>query len=348
MALTPMDIHHKEFKTARFGGYNEEEVDSFLDLVADELERLTQENIDLLQQMGQMKQRLAEFEEMQSTLQTAILAATRSAEMVKEQAREESEGMMTKAQDEADSMIRGAQEQARQVNLSTQKERKNLESSFTRLKDIKKRYIQSIKDLADSHLAQVAEIEAAGEPPDYDGQVELKEIAKAEAEAAESIPARSAAEARPASTPDMEMAPSQAPPAPPQVVQPLAPDNRDVMVATQPQRVQTQVAAPPSPMSAELTPPPVMGGDVSPRAQMFAPPPLPQSTAVGPRPPVETVFAASEPEVRPPSSNLVDEVLAVDAADDPYGDIGDEDLPEMKDKNRKGRRDKKDKHFFWE
>jgi cell division initiation protein len=306
MALTPMDIHHKEFKTARFGGYNEEEVDSFLDLVADELERLTQENIDLLQQMGQMKQRLAEFEEMQSTLQTAILAATRAAEMVKEQARQESEVMITKARDEADSMINGAKEQALEVNLSTKNERQQLERSFTRLKEIKKRYIQSIKELADSNLAQVAEIEADGEPPDHDGEAELKEIEKAEAKTSESMPVRPAAEARPVSTPEVEMA---ATPAPPPVIQPLASDNRDVMVAAQPQGVQTRVA---------------------------------------PRPPVETVFAASEPEVRPPSSDLVDEVLAVDAVEDPYGDIGDEDLPEMKENNRKGRRDRKDKHFFWE
>ncbi len=347
MALTPMDIHHKEFKTARFGGYNEEEVDSFLDLVADELERFTRENADLLQQMGQMKQKLAEFEEMQSSLHTAILAATRSAEMVKEQARQESEAMMTKAQDEADSMIRGAQEQARQVNLSTQNERQRLERSFTRLKDIKKRYIQSIKELADSNLAQVAELEAAGEPPDSEGQAELKEIAKAEAEAAESMPARPAAEARPASTADVELAATQATPVPSPVVQPPAPDNREVMVAAQPQRVQTQFAAPPSPRPAELTPPPVIDGDESPRAQAFAEPaqPLP---VVAPHPAAETVAAAPEPELRPPSSNLVDEVLAVDTTDDPYGGIGGEDLPEIKENNRKGRKDKRDKHFFWE
>ena len=51
MALTPLDIHHKEFRTARFGGYNEEEVDSFLDQVADEFEKLTQDNVELGQQV---------------------------------------------------------------------------------------------------------------------------------------------------------------------------------------------------------------------------------------------------------------------------------------------------------
>src|SRR5450759_2188778 len=110
MALTPIDIHHKEFKTARFGGYNEEDVDSFLDIVADEFERLLQESTDRKQQMEHMKKRLAEFEEMQTSLQSALLAASKSAEAVKEQARQESEALLSKAQEESDSLMRSAAE----------------------------------------------------------------------------------------------------------------------------------------------------------------------------------------------------------------------------------------------
>jgi cell division initiation protein len=160
MALSPLDIHHKEFKTARFGGYNEEEVDSFLDMVADELDNIIQENNDLRLQLEHFKQRLAEFEEMQSSLQSALLAATRSAEAVKEQARQESESMMLKTQKEADMLIGNADEQARQVQLRVQEEKKRLESEFSRLRQIKKKYLQSIKDIAEAHLAQVGELES--------------------------------------------------------------------------------------------------------------------------------------------------------------------------------------------
>lgn len=160
MALTPLDIHHKEFKTARFGGYNEEEVDSFLDQVADEFERLHQEGNELRIQMDQLRKRLSEFEEMQTSLQSALLAATKSAEAVVEQARQEAEAMLFKAREEADSLVRSAQEQARQMTMRAENERQKLERSFSKLKDIKRRYLQSIRDIADSHLAQVAELEA--------------------------------------------------------------------------------------------------------------------------------------------------------------------------------------------
>ena len=50
MKLTPLDIHHKEFRHS-LRGYTEEEVDQFLDEVADEFERLFKENIDLAERL---------------------------------------------------------------------------------------------------------------------------------------------------------------------------------------------------------------------------------------------------------------------------------------------------------
>ena len=44
MKLTALDIHHKEFRHS-LRGYSEEEVDGFLDQVADEFDRLFKENI---------------------------------------------------------------------------------------------------------------------------------------------------------------------------------------------------------------------------------------------------------------------------------------------------------------
>jgi hypothetical protein len=62
----------------------------------------------------------------------------------------------------------------------------------------------------------------------------------------------------------------------------------------------------------------------------------------------ETASAAqvcSQPAL--PSSNLVDEVLAMDNGGDMYEDVSDDD-EEDGEKGRKGRKQKKEKHFFWE
>src|SRR6266496_168742 len=57
MALTPADIHNVAFKKPSIGkrGYDEDEVDAFLDLVEAELTRLIEENNDLKAQVEDMQ-----------------------------------------------------------------------------------------------------------------------------------------------------------------------------------------------------------------------------------------------------------------------------------------------------
>jgi DivIVA domain-containing protein len=61
MPLTPADVHNVAFSKPPIGkrGYNEDEVDAFLDLVEAELARLIEENNDLRTQVEQAEQRLA-------------------------------------------------------------------------------------------------------------------------------------------------------------------------------------------------------------------------------------------------------------------------------------------------
>lgn len=60
MPLTPADVHNVAFSKPPIGkrGYNEDEVDAFLDLVEAELARLIEENNDLRSQVEQLEQRL--------------------------------------------------------------------------------------------------------------------------------------------------------------------------------------------------------------------------------------------------------------------------------------------------
>lgn len=72
MPLTPADVHNVAFSKPPIGkrGYNEDEVDAFLDLVEAELSRLIEENEDLREQVSQLEQRLgnaqADLEEARS------------------------------------------------------------------------------------------------------------------------------------------------------------------------------------------------------------------------------------------------------------------------------------------
>lgn len=76
MPLTPADVHNVAFSKPPIGkrGYNEDEVDAFLDLVEAELARLIEENNDLRNQVEQLEQQLAaqpEIEEPRSRIPAA-------------------------------------------------------------------------------------------------------------------------------------------------------------------------------------------------------------------------------------------------------------------------------------
>ncbi|NMI00221.1 DivIVA domain-containing protein [Pseudonocardia acidicola] len=79
MPLTPADVHNVAFSKPPIGkrGYNEDEVDAFLDLVEAELARLIEENDDLREQVSQLEQRLgnaqADLEDARSRPQTGSM-----------------------------------------------------------------------------------------------------------------------------------------------------------------------------------------------------------------------------------------------------------------------------------
>ncbi|MEQ0561157.1 DivIVA domain-containing protein [Amycolatopsis sp. NEAU-NG30] len=70
MSLTPADVHNVAFSKPPIGkrGYNEDEVDAFLDLVETELARLIEDNNELRQQMEQLD---AELESTRTELENA-------------------------------------------------------------------------------------------------------------------------------------------------------------------------------------------------------------------------------------------------------------------------------------
>ena len=105
MAIGPMDIHHKEFSTVRMGGYNKEEVDSFLDMVADELDRLLHRNQEQAELVEGMRQKASQYDNMQQTLQNALINAQKSADNIVQEARKQAEAQIREAQEQGNRII---------------------------------------------------------------------------------------------------------------------------------------------------------------------------------------------------------------------------------------------------
>jgi len=100
MRITPMDIEQQEF-TRSFRGYNEEEVDDFLDKIVKDYEELINENVRLNEEIERMQEKLKEFSQIEETLRSALLNAQKSAEEMKERVEDEAKIIIEKAEMEA-------------------------------------------------------------------------------------------------------------------------------------------------------------------------------------------------------------------------------------------------------
>ena len=83
MALTPEDVVNKRFQPTKFReGYDQDEVDDFLDEVVVELRRLGQENDELKQRLVASDSRIAELQRNAASEQTQAIATPAPAPVV--------------------------------------------------------------------------------------------------------------------------------------------------------------------------------------------------------------------------------------------------------------------------
>ena len=123
MKLTPLDIRKQTFRHKTMRGYDPEEVRIFLDMAADEYERLLQENGMLSEKLRYLSERLEEYHNLEKTLQASILTAERAAGESRERSRIEAQTIINDAHvrserilDDARSRLRMLSEQLQQLS----------------------------------------------------------------------------------------------------------------------------------------------------------------------------------------------------------------------------------------
>ncbi|SHF49862.1 DivIVA domain-containing protein [Ornithinibacillus halophilus] len=133
MPLTPLDIHNKEF-TKSFRGYDEDEVNEFLDQVIKDYEIVIREKKDLEETVQQLNEKLSHFSNIEGTLNKSILIAQEAAEELKGNASKESKLIIKEAEKNADRIVNDALSKSRQVSLEVEELKKQAKVFRTRLK----------------------------------------------------------------------------------------------------------------------------------------------------------------------------------------------------------------------
>ncbi|MDX8044946.1 DivIVA domain-containing protein [Gracilibacillus sp. S3-1-1] len=145
MPLSPLDIHNKEF-TKGFRGYDEDDVNDFLDQVIKDYETVIREKKELQEEVALLNEKLGHFSNIESTLNKSILVAQETAEEVKENARKEAKLIIKEAEKNADRIVNEALSKSRSVALEVEELKKQSKVFRTRLKML----IEAQLDLLDN------------------------------------------------------------------------------------------------------------------------------------------------------------------------------------------------------
>ena len=152
MKITPLDLRKQEFKKA-FRGYDPEEVDTFLEIVAAEFEQISKENASLREKIESLGTTLAEYRNLEKTLQDTLLTAQRATEAAR-----------TNSQREADLIVRDAQIRAEKIVDQARIQLSEIKQAIANLKMQKDSFLARLKALLNSQIELLETLELEEEP----------------------------------------------------------------------------------------------------------------------------------------------------------------------------------------
>jgi cell division initiation protein len=133
MALSPLDIHNKEFAN-KFRGYDEDEVNEFLEQIMKDFENILEENKTLKSNLIQSKEQISHFNSIEQTLQKSILIAQEAAEDVRRNSMKESKLIVKEAEKNADRIVNEALSRARRISVEIEDLKKQSKVFRTRFR----------------------------------------------------------------------------------------------------------------------------------------------------------------------------------------------------------------------
>ncbi len=107
MKITPLDILQKSFRRS-LRGFDRQEVEAFLALVASEFEEVVREVQALRADVGRMDEEIAEFRGRERALQETMVTAQKACEDIRESARKEAEITLAEAELQGERIVQGA------------------------------------------------------------------------------------------------------------------------------------------------------------------------------------------------------------------------------------------------
>jgi len=135
MRVSPLSIKKQEFKKG-LRGYDPEEVQAFLDKLADEFEIIQKENDNLKKELEEANNRLSEFRKIEKNLQATLLRAQESSSKSFESTKRQAGLIVKEAEIKASQILEKARENANEIRNAVIHLREERDMIISKLKAI--------------------------------------------------------------------------------------------------------------------------------------------------------------------------------------------------------------------
>jgi cell division initiation protein len=140
MNITPLDITQKQFRKV-FRGFDPEEVEAFMALIATEFEALVKEANSLRETNQRHVEEIAEYRSRERALQETLVTAQKASQEIRDSARKEAEITLSDAELQAEKIVQGGHQRFLRI--------------VDDINELKRQRIQfeaALKTLVESHL----------------------------------------------------------------------------------------------------------------------------------------------------------------------------------------------------
>jgi DivIVA domain-containing protein len=162
--LTPLDVRSKRGDFKRLmRGYDPQEVDTFLELVAERLEELTRETIALRERAQTLQQQVSAQTDREQAVQEALVTAQELRADIRGQAQREADGILKEAETEGRRLIAEAEAEARTKLRSSERRLDQLQDSLQEIERRRGRFLKEFRQLLEREL-DVVEVEEERKP----------------------------------------------------------------------------------------------------------------------------------------------------------------------------------------
>ena len=152
MRMTATDIRQQQFAVRLFRGFDPQEVDAFLEEMADDFDELGRENALLKEQLVQLEEKSRGVEGREKTLQETLVTTQKIAEEFKENSRRE-----------AELILREAHLRAEKVMQDTREEHTKLTAEVAGLRRLRRQMSEEIMNTLATHKRLAEQAMAEGD-----------------------------------------------------------------------------------------------------------------------------------------------------------------------------------------